>query len=134
MKTLLTSLRIWLKTVVLNAVMFWIVALWQSDVSAGIVGFVSLVAGLFLTAPLLVIINPLIKASVKLPYSVAARITWLFFSLTILIMFFYLIVFALVGDHPFKIKGVLFFTGVTSVALLIAVLTTRKSLIKLNTQ
>jgi len=133
MKTILTSVKIWAKTVFLNAFLFAFWGIFSREAETFIIAIVMLIGGFFVTAPLLLFVEKLMRLSIKLPYSIPARIAWLFYNLVILIVFFYLFVFGVIGDHAFDIKSVLPATGVTSVALLIAILTTRKSLNKINT-
>jgi len=132
MKTFFISLKIWAKTVFLNACLLGLGAVYSKEPEVFDTLLVLLIGGFLITAPLLLFIEKLVRLSLRMPYGINARIALLFFSLVILIMFFYLFMVWLFGDH-LEIKGILSLTGVTSVALLIAVLTTRKSLIKINT-
>ncbi|MFM9909995.1 MAG: hypothetical protein ACKVOW_11625 [Chitinophagaceae bacterium] len=45
--------------------------------------------GLIVTAPLLVIIHPIVRLSLKIPYSASGRHAWLTFSLVVLVVAFY---------------------------------------------
>jgi len=132
MKTLLTSVKIWLKTVVFNAVL---ASLWAigRDVPAFFIFFLFLIIGLFVSLPLLMLINPLVKLSLRLPYSIAARVAWLFFFLAVLAILIYLLVWAIGQGEFYSLKDTYLLSCCTISALLIAVLTTRKSLIKINT-
>lgn len=133
MSTILTSVKIWAKTVFLTGCVIGVMALWNEELEGILISILVLVAGGFITAPLLLFIDPLVKLSVKLPYSIPARIAWLTFYLVLLIFLFYLLIVIMIEGGLGDISSVFGFTGLTVGPLIIAVLTTRKSLIKINT-
>jgi hypothetical protein len=128
MKALAIGARIWFKTIVLNALLFGIGGLWMEGwVTFGLAFFV-FIAALILTLPLLLIIVPLVQLSARIPYNTKARIAWLTFYLLLLIIAIYIAF----GELFNGLNDPLFptLTGTTIAGLLIAVYTTRTSLLE----
>jgi len=123
------AFKIWARTLLINAVLM-IVA-----VPAGIIlgGFWAALGagaiGFLFTLPLMLLITPLVKLSMKLPYDATARIFWLWFYLEALIVLFYRLFYALINLLVSFREGAFYLMAfVTSMALLIAILWTKKSL------
>lgn len=132
--SILVSVKIWAKTVVLTACFVGSIALCTGEFWGVVMAFAILVGGLILTAPLLLFVDGLVKLSTKLPYRLGARIAWLTFYLVSIIALFYWGLAQIPGGTFINKKGDGLFmaTGFTTVSLLLAIFTTRKSLIKLN--
>jgi len=130
MNTVLSiAFKIWARTLLINAVLM-IVA-----VPAGIIlgGFfpalAAAVIGFLFTLPLLLFITPLVKITMKLPYDSTARIAWLWFYLELLIVVFYMLFFELLNMVVHFRDGAFWLMAfATSMALVIAILWTKKSL------
>jgi hypothetical protein len=93
-----------------------------------------LIGGFIITLPWLVFIILIVKASTWLPYSNAAKIGWLTFGFIVLIIIIYSIACLIMDQNlihydPEDLEVIF----ITILALAIAVITTRKSLIKLYT-
>ena len=128
------AVKLWAKTLVMNAVLFAIGGIligeyWRVPASA-----LCFIGGFIVTMPLLMLITPLVRLSTWLPYSITAKIGWLAFSLLLVIIIFYSAASLLIEQQLFS-KGSPINTsmGCTITGLVIAVLTTRKSLLKLHT-
>jgi hypothetical protein len=133
MKTIETSVIIWAKTVVFNACLVTIWSLLTQQGEPFTIIFVFVFYGLLITAPLLFIINPLVKLATRLPYSLSVRITWLFFLLAVLIVLFYVVAWELIPGEGNMLNDIALANFGNICALAIAILTTRKSLTKINT-
>ena len=79
-----TGFRIWILSVLLNGLF---VGVWAGFTDEPIlslpVSFLVALIGIFITAPLLVIVMLLVDLAAKLGYTVNARIFWLFIMLTL---------------------------------------------------
>jgi len=79
-----TGFRIWIFSVLLNGLF---VGVWVGFTDEPIlslpVSFLAAIVGIFITAPLLVIVMLLVDLAAKLPYVPNARIFWLFIMLTL---------------------------------------------------
>jgi hypothetical protein len=128
------AVRLWAKTVALNAVFFGIRGMIIGSFGNVMASLLFLIGGFMVTLPLLMLITPLVRLSGWLPYSIPAKIGWLTFSLTLLIILIYAITCLIIDDELFR-PGSLINTlmGTTIAGLLVAVLTTRRSLLELNT-
>jgi len=133
MRTIETSAIIWSKTVLFNGSLVSIWSLLTGNGEPLYIWFAFVFLGLVITAPLLFIINPLVKLSTKLPYSISVRIAWLFFSLAVLIVLFYVPLWEIMDGEKDDLKDAFLLNSGNICALVIAVLTTRKSLNKINT-
>jgi hypothetical protein len=133
MRTIETSVIIWAKTVLFNGCLVGIWSLFTGNGEPFYITFAFVFLGLVITAPLLFIINPLVKLSTRLPYSISVRIAWLFFFLAVLIVVFYVPVWEIMESEKDDLRDIFLLNSGNICALLIAVLTTRKSLIKVNT-
>ncbi len=89
MSILKLSLRIWVQTILFNALITGIGTLLMGQIFGFIVIFILPVLGIVFAIPLLPLTNALIRFSVQLPYSPPARIVWLGFCLSVLIVLFY---------------------------------------------
>lgn len=83
------SLRIWIQTILFNALITGIGTLLMGQIFGFIAIFILSVLGIVFAIPLLPLTNALIRFSVQLPYSPPARIVWLGFCLSVLIVLFY---------------------------------------------
>ncbi len=79
-----TGFRIWILSVLLNGLFVGVwVAFNEEPILFLPVSFVAALAGIFITAPLLVIVMLLVDLAAKLPYAINARIFWLFIMLAL---------------------------------------------------
>jgi hypothetical protein len=134
MSSVSIAVKLWAKTVTMNAVLYGISGLAGGEFERAAIGVILLVGGFIITLPWLVFIILIVKASTWLPYSNSAKIGWLTFGLIVLIIIIYSIA-CLIMDHNLihygsEELGVIF---TTILALAIAIITTRKALIKLYT-
>ena len=124
MISLSVAIRIWVKTVVLNAFLWGVWNVLRGSIWEALGSILLLLGGFVVALPLLMFIVPLVNVSTLLDYSIPAKIAWLTFYLIIMIILFYRLI--PIGDSlAFQL------TGFTIGGLLIAVVTTRKSLNKL---
>jgi hypothetical protein len=128
------AVRLWAKTVVLNAVFWGVGGVFIGEYWRLPASFLFLLGGFLVTLPLLMLISPLVRLSTWFPYSIPAKIGWLTFSLALMIVIFYsaasLIIEQKLFAHNSPVNTMM---GTTLAGLLVAVLTTRKSLVKLHT-
>jgi hypothetical protein len=135
MKSISVAVRIWAKTVVLNAILFGIWGMLTRDIMNMLGSVLLLIGGIITTVPLLMVIAPLIKVSNSLPYNIPAKTSWLTFFLMLLIIVIYEWASLIIDDTLFKTGSMVsVLLGTTIMGLVIAVLTTRRSLNKLYTQ
>ncbi|HEY8897510.1 MAG TPA: hypothetical protein VIM79_21945 [Niastella sp.] len=134
MSSVSIAVKLWAKTVTMNAILFGIPALAVGEFKRAAIALILLIGGFIITLPWLVFIILIVKASTWLPYSNSAKIGWLTFGLTVLIIIIYSIA-CLIMDQNLIYYGpeelaVIF---ITILALAIAVITTRKSIMRLYT-
>ena len=134
MTPLYVAVRLWAKTVALNGVLYGLSGLFTGELWRVPASILLFIAGFIVTLPLLMLITPLVRLSTWLPYSNSAKIGWLSFSLLLVIIIFYsatsLIVEQNLFIHNSPINTMM---SCTIGGLLVAVFTTRKSLIELHT-
>lgn len=134
MSSVSIAVKLWAKTVTMNAILFGILGLAGGEFKRAAIAVILLVGGFIITLPWLVFIILIVKASTWLPYSNSAKIGWLTFGLIVLIIIIYSIACLIMDQNLIHYgpeeMGVIF---ITILALVIAVITTRKSLIKLYT-
>lgn len=127
------AVRLWAKTIALNAVFWGVGGIWIGELWRVISAIFFMVGGFIVTLPLLMVITPLVRLSTWLPYSVPAKIGWLSFGLMLVIIILYsatsLIIEEKLFIHDSPINTMM---GCTMAGLLVAVFTTRKSLTKLH--
>ena len=124
MISLSVAIRIWVKTVAMNAFLWGIWSVLRGSIWEAFGSILFFLGGFVVTLPLLMFIVPLVNVSTLLDYSIPAKIAWLTFYLIVMIILFYRLI--PIGDSlAFQL------TGFTIGGLLIAVVTTRKSLNKL---
>ena len=129
------AVKIWAKTIFLNAFLFGIISTFNGDFLGMLGAGLILIGGLITTLPLLILIAPLIGVSNRLPYGIPAKTTWLTFFLLLLIVLIYMWASWMLDDTLFKAGSIENrLLGTTIAGLLIAVLTTKRSLNKLYTQ
>jgi hypothetical protein len=132
MISLSVAARIWVKTVAMNAFLWGVWSVLRGNIWEAFGSVLLLLGGFIVTLPLIMFIVPLVNVSALLPYSVPAKITWLAFYLIIMIILFYRLFSHVESNIFFEANswaGKLM--GTTIGGLLIAVVTTRKSLNKL---
>jgi hypothetical protein len=128
------AVRLWAKTVALNAVFWGVGGIYIGEYWRVISALFFMIAGFLVTLPLLMLIAPLVRLSTWFPYSIPAKIGWLTFSLAVVIIVFYSVASLIIEQRLFSHHSpVNTMMGTTLAGLLVAVLTTRKSLVKLHT-
>lgn len=134
MSSVSIAVKLWAKTVTMNAILFGIIGLFVGRIEQALVAVILLIGGFIVTLPWLVFIILIVKASTWLPYSNSAKIGWLAFGLIVLIIIIYSIACLIMDQNLMrygpKEMGVIF---TTILGLVIALITTRKSLIELYT-
>jgi hypothetical protein len=134
MTSIYVAVRIWMKAVILFCIGIGLVAAMEGDFFGMLLAAMAFFFGFIVTLPLLLPIFALVDLSKRLsPYSIPARIAWLTFFLILLFYFSYVLISKIRGFDVFdnfNINLIFFTTGV----LLVAVLTTRRSLNELYTQ
>lgn len=127
------GIRIWLRAIAINTGMWFVFLLWITGASAFIFGFFALFFGIVLTAPLLLVVIPLVKLSCRLPYSLLSRMSWLIICLVVLLWFYLVAINGLFfgewgqpGDEERLIIVAACFS------LLVAIIMTRSSLEQLH--
>jgi hypothetical protein len=118
------AVKIWAKTVFINAFFWGVWSVLRGNILDAFGSILILLGGIIVTLPLLMFIVPLVNVSTLLDYSIPAKIAWLTFYLIVMIILFYRLI-------PIGDSLALQLTGFTIGGLLIAVITTRKSLNKL---
>ena len=133
MTSVAVAVKLWAKTLVMNAVLFGVGGIFIGEYWRAPASVLCLIGGFIITLPLLMLITPLVRMSTWLPYSIPAKIGWLSFSLMLGIIIFYSAASLLMEQKLFS-SGSPINTcmGCTMTGLLIAILTTRRSLIKLH--
>jgi hypothetical protein len=127
------GVKIWAKTVFLNAFLFGITLLFKADIMGFFIGIILLFGGFIVSMPLLLAVVPLINISTRLPYRIPARIAWLTFYLIVLIILFFMLLSSLTRESDFSASILKLLMWLSILSVLVAVITTRKSLYKLNT-
>jgi hypothetical protein len=134
MKSLSVTVKIWAKTVALNAFLWGAACMLKGDIWEALGSILFLLGGFIVTLPFLMLIFPLVNVSTLLPYSIPAKTVWLTFYLIGLIILFYGLFSLVKSDTFFKsYSWTGQFMGTSIGGLLIAVITSRKSLNKLYT-
>jgi uncharacterized membrane protein len=134
MTPVFVAVKLWAKTVAMNAVLYGMSGLFAGELWRVPASVLFLIAGFIVTLPLLMLITPLVRLSTWLPYSVPAKIGWLSFSLLLVIIIFYSATSLIIEQNLFtRNSPINTMMGCTITGLLVAVFTTRKSLIKLHT-
>jgi hypothetical protein len=128
------AVRLWAKTVAMNAVFWGIGGIYIGEFWRVISALFFLIGGFIVTLPLLMVITPLVRLSTWLPYSIPAKIGWLSFSLLLVIIIVYSATSLIIEDKLFVHDSPMnTMMGCTMAGLLVAVVTTRKPLTKLHT-
>ncbi|WP_207512232.1 hypothetical protein [Longitalea luteola] len=129
------AVKIWAKTLMMSATLLSIGFTFAEEFFAVFICMIVLIGGFIVTLPLLMLITPLVKASVWLPYEVPAKIAWLTFWLALLILLLYVWISMLLHGAAFEEDSLLnLILAATLAGLLFAVITTRKSLKKLYSE
>jgi hypothetical protein len=135
MKSIYIAVRIWAKTVFLFGVFVGFAAMLEGDFSDIFIAALAFIFGFIISLPLLLPIFSLVDLSKRLlSYNIPARIAWLTFYLVLVFSIFYVLVASISKNRIIGLdKSFVQFVFITTGILLIAVLTTRKSLNKLYT-
>jgi len=120
------ALAIWIKSVMLNGFISSFLLSVTQGPSAFLVGILIIILGFILTAPLLTIITPAVKASIRLPYTSLASKAWLAFLLMV-IAFLFLLAFCFVFDIRIEKEFGSIIIG-TLLSVLLATLSVSKSI------
>jgi len=83
MTPLTEGLKLWTRGVLLNAAAMGIIALPAWNIFAIPVFVASLLLGLVIASPLIVVVSLLVKIFVQLPYPAADKFAWLLFALAV---------------------------------------------------
>ena len=130
---ILVGVKVWLATVLFNAVLFTIGICWNAGIMGVFGGSMFLFLGCLVSSPLLLLIVPVINLSRRLPYTTAARISWMGFWLAALIVSFYQFGDWLFTGKFFNYNIDLFkVSSVTTLALLLSIMINLKGLKSLN--
>lgn len=127
------AFRIWVKTVFLFGVCVGFAATMEEGIFGLLFAALAFFLGFIITFPLLLPIYSLVDISRRLiHYGIPARLAWLTIYLSLMFFFFYELVSQIADNHfidigEFFCQWILITIGI----LLVAVLTTRKSLNKL---
>jgi hypothetical protein len=130
------AVRIWMKTVFLFGVCVGFAAAMEDGIIGLLFGALAFFLGFVITLPLLLPIYSLVDISRRLiHYGIPARLAWLTFYLSLMFFSFYELVSQIADNHFIDI-GAFFcqWIMITIGILLVAVLTTCKSLNILYTQ
>jgi hypothetical protein len=134
MSSVSIAVKLWAKTVTMNAILFGILGLIDGGFELAAIAIILLVVGFIVTLPWLVFIILIVKASTWLPYSNSVKIGWLTFGLIVLIIIIYSLACFIMDQNLIRYgpeeMGLIFST---ILSLVVAVITTRKSLIELYT-
>jgi hypothetical protein len=132
MMSISVAAKIWAKTVVMNAFLWGIWSELTGNILQALGSLLFLLGGFIVTLPLLMFIVPLVNISTRLPYNIPAKTAWLTFYLIGMIILFYGLFSLVYSDTFFNSELWASQLTVSTIGgLLIAVLTTRKSLNKL---
>jgi hypothetical protein len=127
------GLKIWILTVVLNALYFGIASIMSGGYLNAFWSVPVLLVGCMAGLPLLFVFVELIKVMRRAPYSINARIAVLAFWVSVLIaLFFVLLNLALTGQFYLQDELMQLLTGTTIAALLTAIFLCRGSLRKVG--
>ncbi len=80
---------IWIRAIFFNALFIGIYIFLKEGFQGSVIFLVVLLVGFIVTAPLLILIHPIVRLSLKIPYSIRGRHWWLAFSLVVLVLAFY---------------------------------------------
>jgi hypothetical protein len=135
MTSISVAVKIWAKTVFLFGVFVGFAAMMDGDLFDILLAALAFFFGFIISLPLLLPIFSLVDISKRLlNYNIPARIAWLMFYLVLMFSFFYELVATISDNHLIGFdKTFVQFVFITTGTLLVAVLTTRKSLNKLYT-
>jgi hypothetical protein len=134
MQSISVAARIWAKTIFLNAFFTGVLGLLTGEMINLFVSMIVLFGGFILTLPLLMFIAPLVTMSARLPYGIPAKSAWLtFFLILLIVLFYWLFSQVTINGYLEGRSWIGQLTGTTIFGLLVAVVTTRKSLNKLYT-
>ena len=130
MTNLSITISIWWKAIILNALFTGIWGAFEAGAFVLVIMLLMVVFGFMVTLPLLPFIMLLLKLQGSLPYGKTERITWLYFTLVILVWGFYVTVAVLFDKHLPSGDNVFFYAigTTTSAAVLAAVYLTRKEI------
>ncbi|MFM2361665.1 MAG: hypothetical protein RLZZ316_567 [Bacteroidota bacterium] len=122
MSAITTTLVLWFRTLLINGLVNCIVFLLAEGIKGFMIAFVSTIASLFLTAPLIVPMLVLLKWFKKLPYEFIDRAVWLAFMFVAMAAAYILLAgFVLGGPDFFAEKEVPYFLFSAMVAAALVV-------------
>ena len=129
------SLKIWLKSLFVNAVLVccWFTingVFWIGLFAAAII----FIGGAIITSPLVAFVIPLLKYSLIIPYSQRAQRSWLAFGLMLVASLFYVVIILIFRYSPDKDIGLQKLIISTYISIAIAVARSKKILHNLSHQ
>ena len=128
MSLLFVSLKLWVRAIFLNAIIVGtILAIMEPGFAVAV--FFVLLGGFLLTAPLLIFIIPAVSFARKLRYNYPAKLAWLAFVMLLLVLSFYGAIALLIHENLITSTTAQPIIAGSSVAVVFAVLWTRRSLI-----
>lgn len=131
MSLALVTIRLWAQAVLINAVILFIAFIPTLNAFAIAVLFIALVGGAGLSLPLVPAILGLLSVFSRMPYHVMDKLYWLLFLLILLTGVYCMALFAAIPFLRSYLQAELFICG-TSIAMIVSVFWTKKSIIRLN--
>jgi len=129
MTPLTVGFKLWARAVALNAIAMGIIAIPEYNIFAIVVFIASLLLGLPLGSPLIIVFSWLVKVFVQIPYDIRDKLSWLAFALVAAMVAFWLVPLWILSFSTSR--WALVITG-SSVAVLGAGLWSKSLLIQLN--
>ena len=121
------GLKIWGCTIFFGGIIAGVIGFINHNFSGMLMGLMMLAGGFIVTSPLLFVIIQLVKLSMRLPYGIAAKKVWLWFSLALLIVLFFLCI-SWISGNAILLRDLYILTGITLLALSLAMLCVPQSL------
>ncbi len=131
MTAISVTIRLWARTVLLNAVIIAIIFVPRCNIFAILVLFISLLVGFLLTWPLIPVINWLLAIFARMPYHTTDKFMWLLFVLILLTVAYYTVFCVAIASLRSILQWGPTICG-TSIAVTMAVFWTKSSIISLN--
>jgi len=123
-----TSLRLWTRTIIFNALIFGFYSICDFGFAGVLVIVVTLIGGFLLTFPLVLLVNPIVKAVARIPYNLNGRLASLSVLLMLLAFSFEALVAWKFGVDIFTDEDFLPFLVSTGLSIAIASWSLRNSL------
>lgn len=130
MKTIfIVSFKIWIRTILMNGALLGLAVPLGIAFRNFLIAIFAPITAFFLTFPLLILIMPILKISIRLPYNSSTRIFCLWFYLELVIVLFYILFYKAIHSI-FDSKDDVFYllASTTSLGLVLAILWTKKSI------